>query len=264
MARDFSTSGQPQQAEFSVPAISKGFASGHQETPAVAVGAQGAVIAWSGQGPQDRQGVYVRAVQIEGAGENRPPNLAPISEKTVEVGTLLTFTATATDPDGDQHTFSLDPDSAPAGATIDPVTGVFRWTPTTTQTGSFTFRVLVTDNGEPPLSDSETVTVVVVIANRAPNLTAIANMSVAEGSELVFTATATDPDGNQLTFALDPDNSPAGATIDPVTGVFRWTPTEAQGPGTFTARVLVIDNGTPSLADSETFTITVTEVNRAA
>ncbi|MDH3606772.1 MAG: Ig-like domain-containing protein, partial [Acidimicrobiia bacterium] len=40
-----------------------------------------------------------------------------------------------------------------------------------------------------------------------------------------------------------------------------WTPTEAQGPGPFTFDVVVTDNGTPTLSDSETITVTVGELN---
>ena len=44
-------------------------------------------------------------------------------------------------------------------------------------------------------------------------------------------------------------------------GAFSWTPTEAQGPGSFTFTVKVTDNGTPSLSDEESITVTVNEVN---
>jgi hypothetical protein len=264
MARDFSPEGVPQQEEFPVAALARGYASGHQFAPSLAIGPDQVLVAWSGRGASDRHGVYMRGFMVDDAGENRPPNLAPIANMTVAAGAELRFTATATDPDGDNLTFSLDPEQAPAGATINPQTGVFTWTPTAAQVGTFTVRVLVTDDGQPPLADSETFTITVA-ANRAPMLDPIAPKEVAEGSELTFTAIATDPDGNQITFALDPDQSPAGATIDPASGIFRWTPTEEQGGQAqpFTVRILAIDNGTPSLADSETFTVTVTEVNRS-
>ncbi|MEX2141520.1 MAG: putative Ig domain-containing protein [Pirellulales bacterium] len=268
VAREFAASSAAVQAEFAVPAAAQGFASGHQHSPSLAIGPQGAAIAWTGHGRQDRHGVYVRGFDVDGVAANRPPDLAPIPNQTVVAGTELTLTATATDPDGDRLTFSLDPESAALlpGATINPQTGVFTWTPPATQMpGPVTVRILVTDDGEPPLADSETfiITVTAPAQNQAPNLLPIADRSVAEGSEMRFTALATDPDQNQLTFAIDPETALPGATIDPMTGEFRWTPTEDQGPGEFDVRILVIDNGTPALADSETFKITVTEVNRA-
>ena len=48
---------------------------------------------------------------------------------------------------------------SPSGAEIDPVSGAFNWTPTTT--GTFTFTVVVTDNGEPQLSATTTFSVTV-------------------------------------------------------------------------------------------------------
>ena len=51
-------------------------------------------------------------------------------------------------------------------------------------------------------------------------------------------------------------------SIDPNSGDFSWTPTEAQGPGSYTFDVVVRDNGEPQLSDSETITVSVGEVNR--
>ena len=42
--------------------------------------------------------------------------------------------------------------------------------------------------------------------------------------------------------------------------MFTWTPTEAQGPGSYTFDVVVSDG---SLTDAETITVTVSEVNVA-
>src|SRR4029077_18014752 len=58
--------------------------------------------------------------------------------------------------------------------------------------------------------------------------------------------------------------SPSGAALS-ASGVITWTPTEAQGPGVYTFTTRVIDNGTnpPALSDTNTFTVTVSEVNSA-
>lgn len=87
---------------------------------------------------------------------NDAPVLATIGNKTAKQGALLSFTASATDPDaGQTKTFSLI--SPPAGATINGTTGIFNWTPATL--GTFTFKVRVTDNGTPALYDEEQITV---------------------------------------------------------------------------------------------------------
>lgn len=64
---------------------------------------------------------------------------------------------------------------------------------------------------------------------------------------------------------LVPTNSKAqapGCADISTTGVITWTPSEAQGPSTRTFTTLVGDNGTPPLTATNSFTITVTEVNR--
>ena len=128
----------------------------------------------------------------------------------------------------------------------------------------YSVTVRVTDDGTPSLDDFETINITVGEVNQAPELAAIGNKSVDEGSLLTFTASATDPDlpANNLSFSLD-SGAPAGATIDPTTGEFRWTPSEAEGPAVYSVTVRVTDDGTPSLDDFETINITVGEVNQA-
>jgi len=59
-----------------------------------------------------------------------------------------------------------------------------------------------------------------------------------------------------LTYALEA-GAPAGATIDANTGVFSWTPTTGQGPGSYPITVRVTNAGSPSLSDTESFVVTV-------
>ena len=66
-----------------------------------------------------------------------------------------------------------------------------------------------------------------------------------------------------LTFSLDAASLALGMTIDANTGVFSWTPTEGQGGLTPSVTVTVTDDGTGNLVDTETFTITVSDVNVA-
>jgi hypothetical protein len=200
------------------------------------------------------------------AQDNTPPDLAPIGDRSVNEGNLLTFTATASDDPGDTLTFSLDAGApAPSGASIGSSTGVFSWTPTEAQgPDEFDVTIRVTDNGTPAFDDFETITVTVNEVNVAPILGTIGDRSVEQGALLTFTASATDGDlpANTLTFSLGP-GAPSGAAINPSTGVFTWTPTQAQGPDDFDVEIRVTDNGTPTGVDSETITISVTEDNTA-
>jgi hypothetical protein len=105
----------------------------------------------------------------------------------------------------------------------------------------------------------------VIGGNHSPVLAAIPDQTVNEGSLLTFTITATDPEtpAQTLVFSLDP-GAPAGAGVDPNTGIFTWTPTEAQGPSTNLITARVTDNGSPPLSDARMFTVVVNEVTQPA
>lgn len=182
---------------------------------------------------------------------NVAPVLASIPAQTVNEGELLTFTATATDSDIPANTLTFSLIGAPSGASIVGSTGVFSWTPTEAQgPGVFNFTVRVSDGA---LTHDRAVSVTVNEVNLAPVLVAIATQTVNAGTLLTFTATATDPDlpANTLTFSMI--NPPGGASINPTSGVFTWTPSGAQvGSSNFT---LQVSDG--NLADSRAVSVNV-------
>ena len=103
---------------------------------------------------------------------NRPPVLGALADQIVPAGTLLTLTCGASDPDIPEQTltFSLDPPT-PAGAEIDPRTGLFTWKPTQAQAlNSHLITVRVTDNGKPNRSATRPFTVTVVQHPFAPRV----------------------------------------------------------------------------------------------
>jgi len=205
-----------------------------------------------------------RAPNVYGTSSNAPPVLAAIGNQTVNELTLLTFTASASDPDaGESLAFSLDP-GAPAGANINAASGVFTWTPTEAQgPGVYPVTVRVTDNGTPRLSAFATISITVNEVNTAPVLGPVSDQTVNEGTRLTFTVTASDADipANTLTFSLDP-GAPAGANINPITGVFSWTPPRGFSPVTNAISIRVTDNGSPPLSDVTTIQIAVVSAPR--
>lgn len=192
---------------------------------------------------------------------NQAPVLDPIGNRTVTEGTLLTFTARATDPENDPILYALGV-GAPAGTFINPTTGVFSWTPSADQgPGVFDITIRASDNGTPVLSDSETIQVTVndlPIGNQPPVLDPIGNRSITEGDLLTFTARAVDPNNDPITYSLDA-GAPIGSGINANNGVFTFSPSAAQAPGVFAVTIRASDNGNPALSDSETIQITVNE-----
>lgn len=163
--------------------------------------------------------------------------------------------ANDTDPGGFALTAHRAGGTGPANGTVtlNP-DGSFLYTPNTGYTGvdTFTYRAY---NGT-AYSGWATVrmTVGTPTANRAPVLGAIGDWMASANTLLQFRVTAYDPDSDPLTFSLV--SAPAGASIS-ADGLFRWTPTSAQSPGTYPVTVRVSDGrgGT----DTESFQIMVDE-----
>jgi len=92
--------------------------------------------------------------------------------------------------------------------------------------------------------------------NTAPLIVSPGNRAVYLGQSLSFVVQANDGDNPPQTLEYRLENgAPANATIDPVTGLFSWTPTPAQSPGTNLITVRVTDNGVPALSARGTFTV---------
>jgi hypothetical protein len=103
-----------------------------------------------------------------------------------------------------------------------------------------------------------------------PNTAPVLSLSqtafnVVKTTTLSVTASATDKDsGETLTFSLV--NAPAGASItstqvsvskgSAATGTLTWTPTEDQGPTSYTFTIKVTDNGKPNLSAQQDITVT--------
>lgn len=181
---------------------------------------------------------------------NQAPTLNPIGEKNVTANKTLNFTVSGSDPDGDTLTYSAT--NLPTGATFDSSTGVFSWTPTVSQIGSYVVTFNVFD-GVSTASEDVTIN---VKANSAPVLDAINDKSVDENQSLNFTVSGNDLDGDSLNYSAT--GLPTGATFDSSTGAFSWTPSYNQA-GTYTVTFTVSDG---NLTDNKTVTITVNNVNR--
>ncbi len=195
---------------------------------------------------------------------NSAPTLTVPSDQRIDELTTLVVTNTATDADIPANVLSFELLSGPTGASLNSANGVLTWTPSEEQGPSTNVIVVkVTDNGAPPLSATNSFTVVVNELNTAPTLTVPSDQRIDELATRVVTNTATDTDipANVLTFELL--SGPTGASLNSTNGVLTWTPSEEQGPSTNVIVVKVADNGEPPLGVTNSFTIIVNEVNSA-
>ncbi len=93
------------------------------------------------------------------------------------------------------------------------------------------------------------------VGNRRPVITSTPVTTAADGAPYGYQVTATDPDGQALTYALV--SGPAGMTMS-ATGLISWTPTPLQG-GANPVTVKVTD--TTNLSAQQAFSITVDATN---
>lgn len=174
---------------------------------------------------------------------NSPPVLGSIGNKSINENQLLSFSVSATDADG-QDTLTYSTSGLPSGATFSGE--VFNWEPSYSQAGSYHVTFTVNDGRD---QDSETVTISVANVNRTPTLSNVSDRSVDTDSTLTFSLSATDPDGDPLTYSAS--GLPGGATL--AGRDFTWTPTSDQA-GSYEITFIVSDG---SLGDSRTASVVV-------
>ena len=189
-------------------------------------------------------------------GGNQPPVLAAIGPQSVDEGQLLTFGISATDIDGTIQ--SMAATNLPTNASFvdnGGGSGTFSFTPDFTQQGSYDVTFTATDDGL--ATDVEIVTITVNQINQGPVLNPIGPLSIAEGSTLLVTVTATDPDATfpVLTAAPLPTNATFSDNGDG-TGDFSFTPGFTQA-GTYDITFTATDDS--GVVASELVTVTVTE-----
>jgi hypothetical protein len=106
------------------------------------------------------------------------------------------------------------------------------------------------------LSQSRTFSWIITNTNRPPTLTQPANQTSAEGSAVTLQLSATDPDGDALTYTST--GLPGGLSINASTGVMSGTPTYTSA-GTYNVTATVSDS---QVSQSRTFSWIITNTNR--
>ena len=150
------------------------------------------------------------------------PVLATVGNRFITEGTLLSFTLSASDPDGGQLSFGAN--ELPEGAALDPTTGAFAWTPTYVQAGLYTVTLTVKDAAG--LSASETITI--TVSDIVQNLGPICSAAYPSVSEIW------PPNHHQTQLisifgVTDPDNDPLAITVRQI---LQDEPTDTLGDGT--------------------------------
>ncbi|WP_415233615.1 putative Ig domain-containing protein, partial [Pseudorhodobacter sp.] len=207
------------------------------------------------------------------------PVVATPQALQVREGDLIRIPLIAHDPEGEPLSFRAP--VLPAGAVINPNTGLFEWTPRFDQMGHYAIPVRVSDG---QTTVQITLDLEVVNANGAPVLQGFEDWTVAEGQGIFFRTTGFDPDNPLYVLPERDDNGelvyyagsqresiaytmtglPDGARYDAQTGQFAWM-TDFADAGRYILRLTARDDGDGTgvaLERSVDIVLTVTDVNR--
>lgn len=186
-------------------------------------------VTWFGATSQSQIGSYVNSLSClaevsAGAG---PPVLAPIGPQTAAENSTLSLQLEATDPDGGALSWSALP--LPVGASLSS-SGLFQWRPALDTVGcnsflDFPVTFYATDPDGNQASESVMISVLDTPTGAAPDFADPADRAVLTGQALSIPLSASDDDGDSVSFAAT--SLPAGATLSP-SGAFSWTPSATQ------------------------------------
>ncbi|MFM7203288.1 MAG: PKD domain-containing protein, partial [Myxococcota bacterium] len=198
---------------------------------------------------RDQDGATVSGTRTISIGNGAPSALELAIQGNREEGATLTLTANGVDPGGDalSYAWNLGDGNTASGASIG-----YSYK----DQGSYTVQATATDTGGLSLTTSTTLTIV----NVKPTITQlVGNFSGAQGQELAFSASATDPGQDVLTYNWDfGDGSPNARGIDltNVKKVYKNTGTytliltvsDEDGGSTSLTRTINIGNGAPIIS----------------
>jgi hypothetical protein len=194
---------------------------------------------------------------------NQAPSIGSLpAQNTVTAGTALSLQPSASDPDNDPLTFEVA--NKPGWASFDANSGRLWGTPTNANVGTYSnIRISVRDAAHVTAGNAFSIVVNAAStpppANRSPVISGTPAPSVTEGASYSFTPTASDPDGNALTFSIT--GRPAWASFDTANGRLSGTP-GAGSAGAYANIQISVSDGSLS-ATLAAFTITVLPANRA-
>ena len=226
------------------------------------------VTASDGANSTDRT-VAITVTDVDESGTNTPPVFTSPAAADVAENQTAAYTAQATDTDGDPLSYSLS--GTDAGLfTINATTGAVSFinapdfeTPGDAG-GDNVYDITVTASDGTSSTDQAVTITVTNVNDNTPSFTSPAAVDVAENQRLAYTATATDADGDTLTYGLSGTDA-ALFTIDPNTGVVSFNnapdfeaPGDDGGDNVYNIDVTATD-GTNDR--TQAVAITVTNVN---
>lgn len=192
------------------------------------------------------------------AGANSAPKISGTPPASLTLGSTYKFTPTSSDANGDTLSYSIH--NLPSWGNFSYSTGGLYGKPTKAGTWS-DISIYVSDGKVTTKLPTFSITVKAsTTANTAPKIGGTPLTAVNAGKAYSFTPSASDANGNALTFSIA--NKPSWAAFSTSTGKISGTPTAAQ-VGTYSSIGIKVSDGkaTASLA---AFSIRVTAISTGA
>jgi hypothetical protein len=187
---------------------------------------------------------------------NTPPTISGVPATAVTAGATYSFRPSTYDFDGDPLKLSIQ--AKPSWASFDPATGRLSGVPTPGDVGTWSGIKISVSDGK-ATAELGAFSISVQATNRAPTISGTPPSSITAGQAYSFTPTASDPDGQALTFSVA--NKPSWAAFSASTGRLSGTPAASDAATTANIAISVSDgSATATLAP---FSITVQAANRA-
>ena len=191
------------------------------------------------------------------------PSAAPVNPTITSTPTGPAFVnlpyqyqVTVTDTSNSADNFALT--SAPAGMSIDPVSGLVTWTPTGAQAGSQQITVQVVNQTGGLATQTFTLPVDDVPQQVPPVISSTPPYPAVVGLAYQYQVVATDPDGSPLSYSLTA--APSGMTISS-TGLITFTAQSSQ-VGSQQVAIVVADELGSVVSQSFTLPVVPTAVDQ--
>jgi hypothetical protein len=191
---------------------------------------------------------------VSASASTSAPWISGVPDGTVQENELYGFLPEAGDADGDTLKFSIA--NKPSWATFTTSSGLLSGIPPAGSAGTYSNIVISVSDGQSTRS-LPGFGIVVTAANSAPVIYGVPPTSVQAGSRYEFRPTASDPDGQTLTFSVQ--NMPVWASFDTKTGLLAGTPSNLDAK-VYSSIVISASDGVAT-SNLSAFSITVVATN---
>ena len=179
-------------------------------------------------------------VQASPPTQNSPPSITGTPSSEVFEGQAYAFTPSATDPEGDKLTFSIN--NQPNWLTFDSSTGALFGVPDKEDAGEYSgIQITASDSTSAASLAAFSITVhAAPEENLPPSISGTPPTDAREDETYSFIPLATDPENDELSFSIS--NQPSWLSFDTATGVLSGAPNEAD-IGLYTDIEIIVTDG---------------------